>query len=397
MMQAGRWGSRPARAVAMAVLLAMAGCGDRLSAPPPGFTYTAVTTGAHHSCGVASDGWAYCWGRGDLGALGDGSGQRSAMPVRVASHAPDLTAISAGYAHTCALTSAGELLCWGGGYYGQLGTGQPFGVVAPVAAGGGQPFAFVSAGWNHTCALDPQGQAYCWGYNAHGQLGDGTLEDALVPVPVATEARFASISGGVDHTCGVTLEGEGLCWGLNHRGQLGTGSQNAVPTPTPVAGGHTFRSIDAGYEHSCGILEDRTVACWGSNERGELGIGGLSAVGSPGTLAPHASLWLSDIVAVSAGHQFSCAVRSNGQGHCWGRGSDLQLGTGYIQDHTVAQTIADADITFASISAGGLRHACGFSAHGGAYCWGTGDHGQLGDPRISMAPLPIRVVGARGW
>lgn len=389
-----RW-RQLAGVVAVALPLAAAGCGDWLSGPPPGFVYSAVTTGAEHSCGVTADGDAYCWGRGALGQLGDGLSRGSAYPVRVATTGPDLSLISAGFAHTCALTVSQELVCWGADYYGQLGTGMESGVAAPVPVAPGQTFTALSAGWNHSCVLDPQGQAFCWGYNPHGQLGDGTTEQASEPVAVATEARFQSISAGVDHTCGVTLEGEGLCWGLNHRGQLGTGSQTAVATPTPVAGGHVFRGIDAGFEHSCGILEDRSVACWGSNERGELGNGGLSAVGSPGTLEPHVALHLTNVVHVTAGYRFSCAVSANGRGHCWGRGSEFQLGTGYIQDHTVAQTISDRDIAFAAISAGGLRHACGMSANGGAYCWGTGDHGQIGDPTAAIAPLPVRVVGAR--
>jgi alpha-tubulin suppressor-like RCC1 family protein len=87
-------------------------------------------------------------------------------------------------------------------------------------------------------------------------------------------------------------------------------------------------------------------------------------------------------------------VTTAGLGYCWGRGADLQLGSGNIQDHTVAQPIADRDIVFAGISAGGLRHTCGFSRHGGAYCWGTGDRGQLGNPNVTRAPLPVRVAGA---
>jgi alpha-tubulin suppressor-like RCC1 family protein len=41
-------------------------------------------------------------------------------------------AISAGTYHTCAVATGGGLLCWGGGYSGQLGIGNFVDQVNPV-------------------------------------------------------------------------------------------------------------------------------------------------------------------------------------------------------------------------------------------------------------------------
>lgn len=38
---------------------------------PAGVTFTSVSAGASHSCGVGSDGAAYCWGSNIRGALGN--------------------------------------------------------------------------------------------------------------------------------------------------------------------------------------------------------------------------------------------------------------------------------------------------------------------------------------
>jgi len=87
----------------------------------------------------------------------------------------DFVSVSAGIAHTCGVTSDGEAFCWGHDLHGQLGTGIDGGfanVPTPVA-GGDLEFASLSAGGNHTCGVSVAGDAYCWGYGELGQLGNG--------------------------------------------------------------------------------------------------------------------------------------------------------------------------------------------------------------------------------
>src|SRR5204862_307551 len=84
------------------------------------------------------------------------------------------TAVSAGIFHTCGVTAAGAAYCWGASGYGQLGGGAALRRFTPALVAGGVTFATVSAGTYHTCGVAAAGAAYCWGYNASGQLGDGT-------------------------------------------------------------------------------------------------------------------------------------------------------------------------------------------------------------------------------
>src|SRR5690606_37360939 len=46
-------------------------------------------------------------------------------------------------------------------------------------------FAGISAGEAHTCAVTTQSQVYCWGYNLGSQLGDSTDVARDFPVPIA--------------------------------------------------------------------------------------------------------------------------------------------------------------------------------------------------------------------
>lgn len=98
-----------------------------------------------------------------------------------------LAHVSAGGRHTCGITTDGEAYCWGNNEFGQLGNGSTSNSVAPVPISGGLRFESVSAGWEYTCGVTDDGIAYCWGDNGHGQLGDGSFIGSSVPVRVADQ------------------------------------------------------------------------------------------------------------------------------------------------------------------------------------------------------------------
>src|SRR5439155_367876 len=133
------------------------------------------------------------------------------------------TAVSAGIFHTCGVTAVGALYCWG-----------QEGVYTPELVAGGVSFAAVSAGDSYTCGLTAAGAAYCWGYNAFGQLGDGTTDRRFTPALVSGGVTFATVSAGTYHTCGVAAAGAAYCWGYNAAGQLGDGTTTGRLTPVRV-------------------------------------------------------------------------------------------------------------------------------------------------------------------
>jgi alpha-tubulin suppressor-like RCC1 family protein len=104
-----------------------------------------------------------------------------------------------------------------------------------VAVSVGLTFQSVSAGFTHSCGVTTPGDAYCWGWNLRGQLGDGTNTDSNVPVEVSGGLTFQSVSAGGAHSCGVTPAGDAYCWGRNFAGQLGNGaSGNGTNSNVPV-------------------------------------------------------------------------------------------------------------------------------------------------------------------
>ncbi|GEM_PF-2337137 len=205
-----------------------------------------ISSGSGHTCVVADDGGVYCWGSNGRGQLGDGNGGNegsltelgdfSIVPVKSETAEGKYVKVSAGYSHTCILSEAGKIFCFGDNKNGQLGDGTTEMRLTPVALNSDKVFKSVSAGFEHTCAIDDKDEAYCWGGNIVGQLGTGTKESSLTPVKVKyeTDSKIKSVSCGHRHTCSVTTEGIVHCWGLNTSGQLGNGTYEDSLTPKEI-------------------------------------------------------------------------------------------------------------------------------------------------------------------
>jgi alpha-tubulin suppressor-like RCC1 family protein len=144
-----------------------------------------VSAGVYATCAVTTAGAAKCWEYNPWGELGDSTTTKSLTPVDVVGLGSGVAAVSAGAQTTCAVTTAGAAKCWGDNPWGELGDSTTTNSLTPVdVVGLGSGVAAVSAGYEHTCAVTTAGAAKCWGDNYYGELGDGTNTNSDIPMPV---------------------------------------------------------------------------------------------------------------------------------------------------------------------------------------------------------------------
>jgi alpha-tubulin suppressor-like RCC1 family protein/Tol biopolymer transport system component len=303
-----------------------------------------IAVGFDHGCAISSDGGVKCWGYNQDGQLGDGSGQNQAAAVEVSGLSSGIRALALGRAHSCALHERGSVLCWGGNAHGQLGIGEATDAATPREVQGlPGPARFIAAGQFHSCAISAAGALYCWGLNADGQLGDGSRSDRLRATPVSGAASGVSrVALGAQHSCALSDSGAVACWGGALFGLLlGDGSEQdrLVPAPVPTLSGGIVE-LSLGDAHSCALDLRGGVRCWGSNFLGAIGDNSQISRRVPTAVAGLGR----GTAQIELGNGHSCAVNGAGRVLCWGDNSFAQLGDGTAFGQPRPQTVVINDL-----------------------------------------------------
>ena len=410
-----------------------------------------VVSGFHHTCVVMSDQTVKCWGynNGSQTGVADNS-QDVSTPSTVS--ISGVISVAAGDNHTCALKSGGTVECWGLNTYGQLGTGNTNEGHLPqqVLTAPGTPLTGIteiSAGSFFSCALQNTGKVFCWGENQLSQTG--TAPTALDPVhpftvkvevlpattpptfvdeprqhpykPFATAVPGVTTGIGVDagsyHACALLATGTVNCWGDNGSGQLGRGVRSGAATIDPVdgigpdglvMGGvapalvpdlNQVAGLATGFQHTCARKTGGTVFCWGENNRLQLGMGTneFGVADSGERLSPSVVSGLAGVRGLGAGYFGTCAVTATNEVYCWGSNEHGQVGNNTLADSAVPVKVAG--ITTAVAVSPGSEHACAVLSTGTVSCWGADYRGQLGnggpvgkDPLSTVTTDPRAVV-----
>jgi Regulator of chromosome condensation (RCC1) repeat len=343
---------------------------------------TVLSGGFDFMCALTkTEGTVKCWGV--TGASGTGPNTTTSNAVREVIVVSNVVSLASGSGHNCALRSDGAVFCWGDNLYWQVGdpnngsvrtvrTPQPVvglpGVMVGVYSG---PTA------NHTCAITAATTVVCWGITMNG-----SGRSSPVPKDVPGLSGVSKLALGANHTCALGFDGSVKCWGDNRYGQLGEGSYTERPLPTLVTGlGAGVVDISAGLLHTCAVLANGGARCWGQGQNGSLGNGASRA--SSGTLNPDSNVpvtptglgagaGVTSIVSVDFGN---CVTLNTGGVRCWGHrpagGGDGVPWTGS------ADIIQPTPVDVVGLSGpvamlgGSYRYVCAVVVSGAVECWGN--------------------------
>ena len=374
-----------------------AGAADAADASPP---TVVVSAGPHrlsvtgtHACAVNEAGVLKCWGDSSVGQAGTGTHDGHLAPTPVTFLSGPVSAISAGGGlqdgHMHALLAGGAVLGWGANQAAQLGTGTRTSFeLAPVAPSGLGNATAISASYAHACAI-VAGGVKCWGASFRGEAGAGP-GPALAPKAVALPARAMAVETGGGFTCALLEGGRVACWGANDYHQI---DATTIDRDLPVLRTDVTnaRAVTAGGAHACALLADGRVVCWGSNLRGEIGVP-PGAASSPVSSAVTVPGLPSNVVSITAGASHTCALAQGGRAWCWGWSYRGQLGDRTFIDNPVPQPVYAIGGTILELSAGG-EQTCARVSGGKIMCWGSNYFGEMGRANPDPSAVPVLVQG----
>ncbi len=320
-----------------------------------------------------------------------------------------VTGVDAGHLHTCARTSADDILCFGSNSFGQLGDGSQQNSTTPRSVSGisdlvkihGAPKQ-LALGTDHSCLSFTNGRVACWGSNKFGQLGvEGYTvagePKSLSPVLLPNFGNVSHLVAGNQFTCARTAASALFCWGKQYGNTLkislpvvsgfsvtyqtidfGIGYPLSTSEPTRVLlpGSEPVTGISAGGNHACAVGSTQRVFCFGNNDYRQLGVTSV-----PYSWDPVQVPALGFVNEVGAGGFHTCA-RVSGDVVCWGLNSSYQVSTVSTQQAcsgSACELATTVDgISSASRLSLGSAHSCELNAQGKIRCWGNNVYSQLG-------------------
>jgi len=322
-----------------------------------------ITAGIGHTCALTAKDGLECWGLNDSGQVGDGSFVDKLKPVDVVGIDPTtVIGLVSGIHHTCALTFANEVSCWGLNSSGQLGDGTTENSNEPVLVGGLEgTIISISAGAEFTCAKNTANDVFCWGNNSSGQLNDGTEDNSSTPVKsTAVGSEAVLISGGSVELQGITPDGAVQLWN----------SQPIVPVTGLPNEDNLYISADRFTQGGCSMTFGGEVNCWGGITNAEI-----------------EDALIGEMLASGEGH--ACTLTAEGL-VCWGSNSNGQLGDGSLDDSDEETLVEGLDQSIIALTAG-EKHTCVIYEDETVACWGNNEYGQLGNNTVEDSDLPVET------
>ncbi|MBS1964075.1 MAG: hypothetical protein JST04_17820 [Bdellovibrionales bacterium] len=348
-----------------------------------------VVPGLQHACAIRS-GRLSCWGLNKHGQIGNGdSGVFDGQPdpltgtsytVKVVLSpfeifADGVSDVALGYEHTCAIRN-GELFCWGSNEFGQIAGGASTGITSsPVSVLQGVRQVAAHGRW--TCAVSSAGQLLCFGTRLV-RAADGTVSPARVSSTpkVILSANVLEVSMSANHACARLSGGSVRCFGMNAMGEIGNGASDGVDVGAPYEvfpSGAT--SVVVSDNRSCAVVSGM-FKCFGAS-LGDREIDRTAGAWRAPTPSPYDAVFWNGLAPGLEVSSSGTVIGSNG---------DLLYGSFFHADGA-AQKVALGVAQFAYSETDSV--GCMMFRNHAVKCWGPNLFGQLGTGRRASEEFPI--------
>lgn len=201
---------------------------------------------------------------------------------------------------------------------------------------------------------------------------------------LAINSNAQSIAGGYYHTLTVCEDSTVMAFGGNFTGQLGNGTSSPSSIPVSVSGASFIVAVSAGDNFSMALKSDGTVLTWGNNNSGQLGDGTFIESNVPVLVSG-----LTGVVSISAGGSHAIAAKDDGTLWTWGVNNSGQAGDGTAGNSSNVPTIVTGSTDFIKVAAGG-NHNIALKSDGTVWAMGAGTVGVLGTGTNSSSFVPVQ-------
>lgn len=253
----------------------------------------------------------------------------------------------------------------------------------PISA----PITATAAAARISFAIKNDGTLWAWGTSANGQLGAGAATSSVNPIKIGD--GFTAVSASFGHSLGLKSNGTLWAWGDNSFGQLGNNSTTASNVPIQIGdSANTYTAISAGLNFSLAVKSDGTLWAWGDNHFGQLGIGDNNIKTSPAPIQVGSG---NGYTAISAGTSHALALKTDHSMWAWGDNSFGQLGDDTTNSSNVPVRI-DAGESYGAIAAG-YYYSLAVRLDGSLMAWGNNIQGKPANP-IVTDHVPTKIGDA---
>ncbi|MCL2680247.1 MAG: hypothetical protein FWF11_02060, partial [Coriobacteriia bacterium] len=251
-----------------------------------------------------------------------------------------------------------------------------------------------SAGERHSLAVKDDGTLWSWGANTSGATGFGITEDwQLTPAQVGTATNWTQVSAGGWHSLALRSDGTLWAWGDSGNGQTGLGGSGRQTTPAQVGTATNWTQVSAGQIHSLAIRQDGTLWSWGNHSNGRTGLGTTAGRQLTPAQVGTATNW----TQVSAGTEYSLAIRQDGTLWSWGNNGNGRTGLGTTAGNQLTPAQVGTATNWTQTSAG-EAHSLAIRADGTLWAWGSNSLGRTGlDTTTTNQTTPAQVGTATNW